>query len=156
MPIRYELAQLLRPHIGTRLAGRLSANRQEGPEPTSHLLPRQRVAQMVRAVAVAVAAGISKRVSPKLLRHKVATRLPALAMDITYLQRFLGHGVIATIRLYAETTAATLQRRSEQLTDHTAHTLMAGSRESQADRGVFLAAELLNQRRAERVITADT
>jgi integrase/recombinase XerD len=79
VPIRRELAQLLRLHIGTRRAGPLFANRQEGSGPTPHVLTRQRVGQIVRAVAVA--AGIGKRVYPHLLRHTVATRLLALGMD---------------------------------------------------------------------------
>jgi integrase/recombinase XerD len=88
VPIRRDLAQLLRLHIGTRRAGPLFASRQEGSGPTPHMLTRQRVGQIVRAVAVAAA--ISKRVYPHLLRHTVATRLLALGMDITDLQRFLG------------------------------------------------------------------
>ena len=52
----------------------------------------------------------------------------ALGMDITDLQRFLGHESISTTRLYAETTAATLQRRFDQLTDSAAHTLVANIR----------------------------
>jgi integrase len=109
------LAQLLRLHIGARRAGPLFASRQEGSGPTPHVLTRQRVGQIVRAVAVA--AGISNHVYPHLLRHTVATRLLALGMDVTDLQRFLGHESIATTRLYAETTAATLQRRFDQLTN---------------------------------------
>jgi integrase/recombinase XerD len=112
VPIRRDLAQLLRLHIGTRRAGPLFASRQEGSGPAPHVLTRQRVGQIVRAVAVA--AGISKRVYPHLLRHTVATRLLALGMDITDLQRFLGHESIATTRLYAETTAATLQRKFDR------------------------------------------
>lgn len=80
-----------------------------------HLLTRQRVGQIVRAVAEA--AGISKRVYPHLLRHTVTTRLLSLGMDITDLQRFLGHNVIATTRLYTETKAAMLQGRSVRPTD---------------------------------------
>ena len=149
VPIWRDLAQL---HIGTRRAGPLFASRQEGSGPTPHTLTRQRVGQIVRAVAVAAA--ISKRVYPHLLRHTVATRLLALGMGITDLQRFLGHESIATTRLYAETTAATLQRRFDQLTDPTAHALISGIRQRRGDEAALLAADLLAQRRAERVTTA--
>jgi integrase/recombinase XerD len=151
VPIRRDLARLLRPHIGARRAGPLFASRQEGSGPTPHVLTRQRVGQIVRAVAVA--AGISKRVYPHLLRHTVATRLLALDMDITDPRRFRGHESIATTRLYAETTAATLQRRFDQLTDPAAHALVAGIRQRHGDEAALLAADLLAQRRAERVTT---
>jgi integrase/recombinase XerD len=152
VPIRRDLAQLLRLHIGAQRAGPLFASRQEGSGPMPHVLTRQRDGQIVRAVAIA--AGISKRVYPHLLRHTVATRLLALGMDITDLQRFLGHESIATTRLYAETTAATPQRRFDQLTDPTAHALISGIRQRQGDEAALLAADLLAQRRAERVTIA--
>jgi integrase/recombinase XerD len=72
VPIRRDLAQLLRLHIGARRAGPLFTSRQKGSGPTPHVLTRQRVGQIVRTVAVA--AGISKRVYPHLLRHYVASR----------------------------------------------------------------------------------
>lgn len=84
----------------------------------------------------------------------MATRLLVLGMDITDLQRFLGHESITTTRLYAETTAATLQRRFDALTDPAAHELVAGIRRQRGDDAALLAAELLAQRRAERVTTA--
>jgi len=153
VPVRRDLAQLLRLHIGTRRAGPLFASRQQGSGPVPYMLTRQRVGQVVRDVARA--AGITKRVYPHLLRHTVATRLLALGMDITDLQRFLGHESIATTRLYAETTAATLQRRFDRLTDPGAHTLVSSIRQRQGDEAALLAADLLAQRRAERVSTAD-
>src|SRR3954466_1386362 len=149
VPIRRDLAQLLRLHIGTRRAGPLFASRQQGSGPTPHVLTRQRVGQIVREVANA--AGISKRVYPHLLRHTVATRLLALGMDITDLQRFLGHESIATTRLYAETTAATLQRRFDQLTDPAAHTLVTSIRQQRGDDAALIAADLLARRRAEQI-----
>lgn len=152
VPIRRDLAKLLRLHIGTRRAGPLFVSRQEGSGPTPHMLTRQRVGQIVRAVAVA--AGISKRVYPHLLRHTVATRLLGLGMDITDLQHFLGHESIATTRLYAETTAATLQRRFDQLTDPTAHALISGIRQQRGDEAALIAVDLLSRRRAERLTTA--
>ncbi|MEO8713672.1 MAG: tyrosine-type recombinase/integrase [Acetobacteraceae bacterium] len=153
VPIRRELAQLLRLHIGARRAGPLFASRQGGSGPRLHMLTRQRVGQVVRDVARAAA--ITKRVYPHLLRHTVATRLLALGMDITDLQRFLGHESITTTRLYAETTAAVLQRSFDRITDPAAHALIAGIRQRQGDDAAVLAAELLARRRAERVSTVD-
>jgi integrase/recombinase XerD len=69
---------------------------------------------MVREVADA--AGITKRLYPHLLRHTMATKLLALGLDITDVQRFLGHDDIASTRLYAETNAATLRRKFDQVT----------------------------------------
>jgi integrase/recombinase XerD len=152
VPIRRDLAQLLRLHIDSRRAGPLFSSRQQGSGPVPYTLTRQRVGQVVRGVANA--AGIIKRVYPHLLRHTVATRLLALGMDITDLQRFLGHESISTTRLYAETTAATLQRRFDQLTDPAAHTLVANIRQQRGDDAALLAAELLTRRRAEQVTTA--
>jgi integrase/recombinase XerD len=149
VPIRRELAQLLRLHIGTRLTGPLFTSRQRGSGPAPHMLTRQRVGQIVRDVARP--GGISKRVYPHLLRHTVATRLLGLGMDITDLQRFLGHESITSTRFYAETTAAALQRRFDQLTDPAAHALVAGIRQHRGDEAALMAAELLAQRRAERV-----
>ena len=147
VPIRRDLAQLLQLHIGARRAGPLFASRQQGSGPTPHVLTRQRVGQVVRSVANA--AGISKRVYPHLLRHTVATRLLALGMDLTDLQRFLGHESITTTRHYAETTAATLQHSFDRITDPAAHTLIAGIRQQRGDDAALIAADLLTRRRAE-------
>ena len=144
VPIRRDLAQSPRLHIGARRALRwrshrllrrriaerrwpLFASRQQGSGAVPHTLTRQRVGQVVRGVAAA--AGLTKRVYPHLLRHTVATRLLALGMDVTDLQRFLDHESISTTRLPAETMADTLQRRFGQLTDPAAHTLVASIRQ---------------------------
>jgi integrase/recombinase XerD len=152
VPIRRELMQLLRLHVGARRAGPLFASRQRGSGPVSHMLTRRRVGQIAREVARA--AGLTKRVYPHLLRHTVATRLLALGMDITDLQRFLGHESIVTTRLYAETTAVALKRSFDRITDPTAHALITGIQQRHGDEAAVLAADLLAQRRAERVSTA--
>jgi integrase/recombinase XerD len=87
---------------------------------------------------------------PHLLWHTVATRLLALGMDITDLQRFLGHESITTTRHYAETAAA-LQRRFDRLTDPAAHALITGIRQQRSDEAALIAAELLARRHAERL-----
>ncbi|MGX5851934.1 tyrosine-type recombinase/integrase [Mesorhizobium sp. PL10] len=46
------------------------------------------------------------------MRHTMATKLLWLGVDITDVQRFLGHKNIEMTRHYAETTAATLRRKS--------------------------------------------
>lgn len=83
-------------HVDARRTGPLFASRQAGSGAVPHTLTRQRVGQVIRGVAQA--AGITQRVYPHLLRHTVATRLLALGMDITDLQRFLGHESITTTR----------------------------------------------------------
>jgi len=93
-------------------------------------------------------------VYPHLLRHRVATRLLALGMDITDLQRFLGHESITTTWLYTETTAATLQRSFDRIADPAAHALIAGIRQQRGDDAALIAADLLARRRAKRVSTA--
>lgn len=109
VPIRRELSQMLRLHIGTRRAGPLFQSRERGKSPLPYTYSRQRIGQIVRQVAGK--AGITKRVYPHLLRHTMATKLLWLGMDITDVQRFLGHENITTTRHYAETTAATLRRK---------------------------------------------
>ncbi|WP_292193022.1 hypothetical protein [Mesorhizobium sp.] len=44
------------------------------------------------------------------------------------MQRFLGHENIETTRQYAETTAPTLRRKFNQVTDPTARALLSGIR----------------------------
>ncbi|MGX5851895.1 hypothetical protein ACWGTO_33545, partial [Mesorhizobium sp. PL10] len=56
----------------------------------------------------------------------MATKLLWLGMDITDVQRFLGHKNIETTRHYAETPAATLRRKFDRLTDPTVRALLSG------------------------------
>ena len=152
VPIRRELAQLLQLHIGSKQAGPLFPSRQKGSGPAPHVLTRQRVGQIVREVARA--AGITKRVYPHLLRHTMATRLLSLGMAITDVQRFLGHEDITTTRRYAETTAALLRRKFDQLTDPAAQRLVAAVQDRRGDEAAVLTAELLAERRGRRLTSA--
>lgn len=153
---RRELAQMLRLHIGTRRAGPLFQSRERGKQELPYTYSRQRIGQIVRHVAAK--AGITKRVYPHLLRHTMATKLLWLGMDITDVQRFLGHESITTTRHYAETTAATLRRKFDQVTAPAARSLLSGIQLNHGDDAALLAADLLsNGRGAEKQITsADT
>ncbi len=152
VPIRRELAQLLQLHLGTRRAGPLFPSRQKGSGPAPHVLTRQRVGQIVREVARA--AGIGKRVYPHLLRHTMATRLLSLGMAITDVQRFLGHEDITTTRRYAETTAALLRRKFDQLTDPATLQVVTTVQHRRGDDAAVLAAQLLAERREQRLTSA--
>src|SRR3954463_9062946 len=125
------------------------ADHRKGVFPGDPQVARQRVGQIVREVARA--AGITKRVYPHLLRHTMATRLLALGMEITDVQRFLGHEDIATTRRYAETTAAVLRRRFDRLTDPAAQRLVAVVQDRRGEEAAVLAAELLAERRGRRL-----
>ena len=153
VPIRRELAQLLQLHMGVRRAGPLFASRQRGSGTAPYVYTRQRVGQIVREVARA--AGVTKRVYPHLLRHTVATKLLALGMDITDVQRFLGHESLTTTRRYAETTAAVLRRKFDQITAPAAHALVATVQHRHGNEAALLAADLLMGHRVERFSPAD-
>ena len=114
VPIRDELARLVALHIGKRRRGPLFVSREKGSGETAHVYTRQRIGQIVRAVADD--AGIAKRIYPHLLRHTMATRLIGLGMAITDVQRMLGHEDIGTTRIYAETNAALLRRAFDRVT----------------------------------------
>jgi site-specific recombinase XerD len=61
-----------------------------------------------------VAAGLSRRVTPHMLRHTAATLLIETGVDIRFVQRLLGHSSIATTEIYThvsdEALKATLER----------------------------------------------
>lgn len=156
VPIRRELAQMLRLHIGTRRAGPLFQSRERGKQALPYSYSRQRIGQIVRQVARK--AGITKRVYPHLLRHTMATKLLWLGMDITDVQRFLGHESITTTRHYAETTAATLRRRFDQVTAPTVRSLLSSIQHSRGDDAALLAADLLSSGSSlqNQVTSADT
>ena len=102
---------------------------------------RQRIGQMVRKVAFN--ARISKRIYPHLLRHTMATRLLALGMPITDIQKFLGHEDIGATRIYAETSLAMLRRKFDQVTDQTGSELLGAVRTRHGDVVGAFAADLL-------------
>jgi len=58
------------------------------------------------------------RVSPQRLRHTLATRLLNAGMDITRIQKLLGHDLIATTMIYARVHDATVEADYRQAMGH--------------------------------------
>lgn len=56
-------------------------------------------------------AGVSRRITPHMLRHTAATQLLEAGVDIRFVQRLLGHASIATTQIYTLVRDVTLRRR---------------------------------------------
>ena len=141
VPMRPELARLLALHIGRRRSGPLFVSRQKRADGRPPAFTRQRIGQMARQIARG--AGIGKRIYPHLLRHTMATRLLAIGMDITDVQKFLGHEDIATTRIYAETSVAMLRRKFDRVTEVAGKDLVRRISEDQGEVIGAFAADLL-------------
>jgi len=153
VPIRAELARILAMHIGKRRAGLLFVSRQKRAGGEIRRYTRQRIGQIVRDVAHK--AGITKRIYPHLLRHTMATRLLASGMDITDIQKFLGHEDIGTTRIYAETSIAMLRRKFDAVTNPGGRSLVYDIADRQGEVVAAFAADLLRGDRRKKISTTD-
>jgi integrase/recombinase XerD len=106
VPILPALAQELRTYLQDRRAGYLfETARHTGFSP-------RRIQQLVKETAAL--AGITKRVSPHVLRHSVATTLLERGMSLEHIQQFLGHEKLETTQIYATSTTAMIQESYQQ------------------------------------------
>ncbi|MER8970039.1 hypothetical protein NKI25_31030 [Mesorhizobium sp. M0808] len=92
---------------------------------------RQRIGQIVRQISRK--ARITKLVYPHLLHYTMATKLWWLVMDITDVQRSLATRISRRGGITPETTAATLRRKFDQITDPAAQALLSGIRHTRGD-----------------------
>jgi integrase/recombinase XerD len=106
VPILPELAQELRTHLRDRTQGYLfETNRHAAFSP-------RRIQQLVKETAVL--AGLTKCVSPHILRHSVATTLLEHGMPLEQIQQFLGHAQLDTTQIYAASTTAMIKESYQQ------------------------------------------
>ncbi len=106
VPILPALAQEIRTHVQDRTAGSLFETVRH-----TRFSPR-RIQQLVKETAAL--AGITKRVSPHVLRHSVATTLLERGMALEQIQQFLGHEKLETTQIYAASTTAMIQESYQQ------------------------------------------
>lgn len=59
-------------------------------------------------------AGLSRRVHPHILRHTFATNSLNAGMDITVIQKILGHTSVATTQIYAETNQEHVRQQHDR------------------------------------------
>jgi len=62
----------------------------------------------------AVALGLTRRVTPHMLRHTAATLLIETGVDIRFVQRLLGHSSIATTEIYTHVSDEALRTTLER------------------------------------------
>jgi site-specific recombinase XerD len=87
-----------------------------------HLFPGERPGtavspDSVRAVLkkAVVKAGITKHVTPHILRHTFATHILEAGVDIRTIQALLGHRSIRTTQIYAQVSTDTIRRTKSPL-----------------------------------------
>ena len=101
VPTLPELAQELRTHLRDRTQGHLFETNRHAA------FSSRRIQQLVKETADL--AGITKRVSPHILRHSVATTLLEHGMPLEQIQQFLGHAQLDTTQIYAASTTAMIK-----------------------------------------------
>jgi site-specific recombinase XerD len=105
--LKRELQLLVRHHVvNGNVAGPLFVNRRGSP------LKPQSIRSKLRRHARE--AGLTRRVTPHMLRHTAATLLIESGVDIRFVQRLLGHSSIATTEIYTHVSDEALRTTLER------------------------------------------
>ena len=88
------------------LKSKISVGKKQGSKDLSRLTPRS-IERMIKQYAVK--AGITRKVTPHIIRHSFATDLLENGADLRSVQALLGHANIATTQIYTHVTDKHLQ-----------------------------------------------
>lgn len=75
-----------------------------------HHDPLTTAAMRSRLAKAAAAAGLTRRITPHMLRHTAATQLIEAGVDIRYIQRLLGHASLSTTEIYTHVSDQALKQ----------------------------------------------
>jgi integrase/recombinase XerC len=101
------LTGLTRAYLRTRAAVGVGHDRLLFNDRREELAPASLRARLITAAAQA---GVSRRVTPHMLRHSAATQLIEAGVDIRYIQRLLGHASLTTTEVYTHVSDHALKR----------------------------------------------
>jgi len=81
---------------------------------TAHGSPASTQYLRRRLIRSAERAGVSRRITPHMLRHAAATHLIEAGVDISFVQKLLGHASISTTQIYTHISDDRLKERLSQ------------------------------------------
>ena len=90
----------------------VKVDRKEGSQSKEVGLTRRSIERIVKYYAIK--AGISKKVTPHVIRHCFATDLLGNGADLRSVQMLLGHANISTTQIYTHVTDSELKRIHKQ------------------------------------------